>query len=193
MNARRFWTLTALIVVAVATRLLPHDWNLASVTAIALFGGATFERRRDAVLVPLLALLLSDALLQVSYLAGWQPNWGFYPDQWVTYAATLAVVGLGFLLRRRLTLPRVAATALAGSLAFFLITNFAVWAYNIDTMYPRTLSGLMTCYEAGLPFLRNSLRGDALYVALLFGGFALAESRFPVLRRREHSLEPAIA
>lgn len=182
MNPRRFWTLTALIAVAAATRLLPHPSNFAPMVAIALFGAATFERRLDAALVPLLSLLLSDALLHVGYLAGSQPNWGFYRDQWVVYAATLAVVGLGFLLRRRLTLPRVAATALAGSLGFFLITNFGVWAYDIGAMYPRTAAGLMTCYEQGLPFLKNSLMGDAFYVTVLFGAFALAESRFPALR-----------
>jgi hypothetical protein len=44
------------------------------------------------------------------------------------------------------------------------------------------LAGLADCYVRGLPLLGNTLAGDAFYVALLFGGMALAERRFPSLR-----------
>jgi len=37
-------------------------------------------------------------------------------------------------------------------------------------------------YAAAIPFFRNSLLGDFTYAAILFGSWALAESRFPVLR-----------
>ena len=181
MNPRRFWTLTALIVVAVATRVLPHDWNVASLTAVALFGGATFERRRDAALVPLLALLLSDTLLEIGYLAGWQPNWGFYRGQWVVYACSLAVVGLGLLIRRRRTVPMIAGATLAGSVLFFLVTNLA-FVYGPYSIHPHTLAGVLEGYVAALPFFRRSLLGDAFFVTVLFGAFALAEARFPALR-----------
>jgi hypothetical protein len=49
-------------------------------------------------------------------------------------------------------------------------------------LYPRTLSGLTACYVAAIPFFRNSIVGDLLYSAALFGGFALAQRRFAVLR-----------
>jgi hypothetical protein len=49
-------------------------------------------------------------------------------------------------------------------------------------MYPRTLAGLAACYAAALPFLRNQVAGDLLYTGVLFGGFALLERQFPVLR-----------
>jgi len=42
---------------------------------------------------------------------------------------------------------------------------------------------------AAIPFFQNTLVGDALYTAVLFGGFALAEKLFPVLRERD--LRPA--
>ncbi len=44
------------------------------------------------------------------------------------------------------------------------------------------LGGLAACYLAGVPLFWNTLAGDASYVALLFGGMALAEKRFPSLR-----------
>ncbi|MGQ0550269.1 MAG: DUF6580 family putative transport protein, partial [Armatimonadota bacterium] len=37
-------------------------------------------------------------------------------------------------------------------------------------------------YVAAIPFFRNTLLGDALYSAALFGGFALVESVVAALR-----------
>src|SRR3974390_2097006 len=101
MNPLRFWILTALIVLAAASRLAPHPDNVAPVSALALFGAATYRGRLAATLVPLGALLLSDVLLQLTYQAGWQPRVGFYPGQWVVYACLAATVLLRFLLRTR--------------------------------------------------------------------------------------------
>jgi hypothetical protein len=70
-------------------------------------------------------------------------------------------------------IPRVGAATFLGSLQFFLVTNFGVWAF-LDS-YPRTATGLATCYLVGLPLFLNTLAGDITYTALLFGAFALAE------------------
>src|SRR5258705_6339337 len=51
-----------LIVLAAASRLLPHPPNFAPVAAIGLFAGA-LSGRRVGWLVPLVALLLSDLVL----------------------------------------------------------------------------------------------------------------------------------
>lgn len=83
MSRPRFRFLTVLVLLAAAGRLVPHPPNFAPVAAVALFGGATLGRRWSAFLVPLSALLLSDLLLQLTCLAGWQPTRGFYPGQWV--------------------------------------------------------------------------------------------------------------
>jgi hypothetical protein len=55
--------------------------------------------------------------------------------------------------------------------------------------YPPTLSGLAECYVAAIPFFQNTLAGDLLFSALLFGGFALLERRIPLLRAPQ--LRPA--
>ena len=67
---------------------------------------------------------------------------------------------------------RVAGAALASSVSFFVVSNFAVWAcWNL---YPKTLAGLMTCYAAGLPFFRRGRAGDMLFTAVMFGVPAVA-------------------
>jgi hypothetical protein len=48
-------------------------------------------------------------------------------------------------------------------------------------MYPHTAGGLWTCYAAGLPFFQNTLAGDLVYTALLFGIFEWSARRFPAL------------
>jgi hypothetical protein len=71
--------------------------------------------------------------------------------------------------------------SLSASLVFYIITNFAVWIAS--PYYPQNLAGLIECYTLALPFLKNGILGDMFYSAVLFGGFYLAQKRFPVLRK----------
>ena len=57
--------------------------------------------------------------------------------------------------------------SLAGSVIFYLVTNWAVWAFG--TYYPANLGGLLESYNMALPFFRNSLLGDIAYTTVLFG------------------------
>ena len=58
----------------------------------------------------------------------------------------------------------LALIAVGGSIWFFITTNFAVWI--IWDYYPKTFDGLILCYAAGLPFLRNTLMSTVLYTGL---------------------------
>jgi hypothetical protein len=187
-NGSRFWFLGALTLFAVASRLAPHPYNFTPIAAVALFGAATFSRKGAAFFVPLVSLVLSDVLLHVAYLARLQPNWGFYPGQWVVYACVLATIGLGFAIRAHRNIGTIAAATLASSILFFLVTNFA-YIYGPDSIYPRTLDGLIQGYVAAIPFFARSLAGDVFYTTVLFGALALAEARFPTLRA--NAKEPA--
>jgi len=90
------------------------------------------------------------------------------------------IAALGLVLRRRKSVSAIAGCVLAGSVIFFLLTNFAWWAgYDL---YPHTLAGLMLSYEAAIPFFHWTLLGDIFFATVLFGGFALAERRYPALQ-----------
>ncbi|MEM6648471.1 MAG: DUF6580 family putative transport protein [Bacteroidota bacterium] len=170
----RFGALCGLVVLAVLSRWLPHPPNFTPIAALALFGGAHFTHKGWAFAVPMVAMLLGDALI------------GFHSLMPVVYGAFAATVGIGLLLRRRRSPLRVAGATLAGSVLFFVVTNFGLWA--IESFYPKTLEGLVACYVAALPYFYNTLLGDAFFTAVLFGGFALAEWRFPVLRPATYQL-----
>ena len=152
------------VLAAIVFRLLPHPWNVTPVGAMFLFSGATFRSRREGLLVPLAALMLSDYAV-VHFLYPGQFRW-FSP---VTWAAFVLVGLIGFALRDRMTFGRVAGASLAGSVLFYVVTNFGVWFRG--TMYPHTPGGLAACYVAALPFFRNTLLGDLFYAAVMFGSY----------------------
>ncbi|MEI6576758.1 MAG: DUF6580 family putative transport protein [Bacteroidota bacterium] len=162
-----------LIVIAILTgafmRLVPHWPNFTPIAAIALFGGAYINRKDLAILIPLMALFLSDLFLGLhAYLI---PVYG-------CFAITAAI---GFFLKNKISGTNVILASLASSLLFFLVTNFAVWALGMN--FSRDFSGLMQCYTIALPFFLNGTLGDLFYTGVLFGGFALAQQRYPALQR----------
>jgi hypothetical protein len=160
------------VLAAVIMRLLPHPWNMTPVGAMFRFSGATFRRKWDSLLIPLAALLVSDyAVIHVLYAGryGW-----FSPYSW---AGFLLVGIIGWALRDRITYATVATGSLAGSVVFFVISNFGVWAAG--QLYPHTWTGLATCYLAGLPFFRNTAIGDMIYAGLMFGSYVLIRYRRP--------------
>jgi hypothetical protein len=148
------------VIFAVLFRFLPHQYGFTPVIASLLFFGARGSRKQ--MWLPVALLIASDLLLNKFVYA--------YPlaaDQYISWAWYAAVIWLGTTLKDRTSPIRVLATALASSVSFFLISNFGVWA--VYTMYPKTLAGLMVCYEMGLPFFRRALEGDVLFTVVMFG------------------------
>ena len=153
------------VLFAVAVRFMPHPLAFTPVAAALLYFGARGPRRQ--LWVPLALLAASDVIL-TRFVYSYQFSW----DHFVTWAWYAAILWLGSQLRENTTWLRVGGAALASSVSFFVVSNFAVWA--CWAMYPKTLSGLMTCYAAGLPFFRRGIAGDMLFTAVMFGLPAVA-------------------
>ena len=158
------------VLLAIATRFLPHPESWVQFTplgaALLYFGSCAPSKR---MWIPMAALITADIYLtKVSYA---------YPltaDHLVTWAWYAGVILLGSaLLGRQVSPLRVAAGSLSASIAFFVVSNFAVWA--VWNMYPKTLAGLETAYVAAIPFFRNQALADLLCAAALFGIGALVE------------------
>lgn len=168
MVKNRFFVLAGMIFLAAVTRMIPHPYNFAPITAIALFGGSQFSNKKLAFLVPLLAMLLGDLFL------------GFHSTMIAVYASFALIVMIGFRIRRNQTPGRVISATILSSALFFIITNFGTWA--LQSLYPKTAAGLVACYIAAIPFLQNTLAGDLIYSGALFGGLALIQKVIPSLR-----------
>jgi len=164
----------ALVLLAAALRILPHPWNFTPIGAMALFSGSVFRERWLRFLFPMLALFAGDAIV------------GFHKLMLFVYLSFLVNVAIGMWIGEDRKLAHIAGGTLLGATQFFLVTNFAVWA--VFTTYPKTAAGLIACYAAGVPLYWNSLVGDMLYAALLFGGYTLAE-RFVAHDRRVATIQ----
>ncbi len=147
-----------LVVFVAVARLLPHAWGFMPVAASALFAGRMLRNPVLAPVVPLAAMALSGLLL-----AG---------DDWrvslITYAAITLPAFAGMATRNWRGIVGTAGTMIACSVAFFLLSNFAVWAFS--GMYTLDLAGLTQCYVLALPFFQDTLAGDLFWTAVLFGG-----------------------
>jgi hypothetical protein len=141
--------------------VLPHAWHFTPLAASLLFFGARGSRRQ--MWIPLVMFAATDVILtkvMYSYVLTW--------DHFVTWAWYAAILLLGTTLRGKSGFWRVVGAALASSVSFFLISNFAVWAVWPD-MYPRGFSGLMMSYTAGLPFFRGTVESDLFFSIAFFG------------------------
>jgi hypothetical protein len=147
--------------------------------AIALFSGLILRQKNMSFLLPLVALFISDAIIHVLYLNNQFVFAGFYNGQWINYLILLAATLIGWALKGR-KYSSLFAGALAAPTVFFLISNFLMWTGSQIT-YTKDFSGLMTCYEAGLPFYRNSLIATLLFLPVILIAYNYITSRKTVL------------
>jgi len=164
MNKKFFLIFVLVIVgISIGTRLLPHPANFAPIAALALFAGVYGARiSKWYLLAPLAAILLSDLFL------------GFY--EWkvmgIVYGSFFAIGLFGLLVGKYKNPGTIILGSLGGSMLFYVVTNFAVWAFT--AYYPATLDGLLMSYTMALPFFRNTLMGDLFYAGLFFGAYEFA-------------------
>lgn len=142
-------------------------WSGASpFIAIALFSGFIVREKNMSFLLPLLALFISDAIIHILYLNGQFAFAGFYAGQWKNYLLLLAITLIGWALKGK-NYSSLLAGGIAAPTVFFLASNFIVWQSTAEAVYAKSFAGLMTCYEAGLPFYRNSLLATLFFLPVI--------------------------
>ena len=164
-----------LIAVAAFSRVLPHPSNFTPIAAIALFGGVYLDKR-FAFVVPILAMLASDYFI------------GFYGGMYWVYGSFVLIGLIGVWLKNHKTPIIVLGGTLVSSIIFFVITNFGVWM-TPGSIYAHNPAGLIECYVAAIPFFRNTLGGDILFVGVMFG---LYESALIMVKRLENKENPVM-
>ena len=160
------------------------SWSgFSPVIAIALFSGMVIRERKISFLLPLLAVLMSDVIIQLLYEQGAFPYAGFYSGQWKNYSILLAITLIGWMLKGRTTFS-VMVGAVAAPTLFFLLSNLNVWMSQ-EVTYAKDFNGLMACYAAGLPFYKN-----ALIATLVFFPSILFLYNYLVKHRSQLTLVP---
>jgi hypothetical protein len=133
------------------------------VIAIALFSGFIIKQKDMSFLLPLLALFISDAVIQLLYTVDLFPYAGYYGGQWKNYLIILSATLIGWVLKGR-SKSSLIIGAIAAPTVFFLLSNFSVWMASTEIVYKKDFGGLLTCYTAGLPFYKNALIATLVFL-----------------------------
>ncbi len=164
----------SLLALAIAWRLIlgmghrdDFSWlhNFAPLSAIALCGALALPRRA-AFALPLVALLITDVVLNQYY--------GFplvSVEMLARYAVLAAITGAGWSLRRNPQALMVLGASALCSVAFYFVTNTASWL--TEPGYAKTFAGWAQALTGGLPgypptlaFFRNTLLSDVFFTGL---------------------------
>ena len=152
------------IAVAVLGRLIIHVPDVTPLSALALLAPTVFSKR-FSLCMTLATLVLSDVALHFLLHESVFGNWTFF-----TYSGWIFVTLLGFLFARNPTFSRGFLFAGVSTIGFWIWTNAG--SFLVMHLYPHTMNGLLNCYLAALPFLKNSLMGAMVWMGVLMVGFA---------------------
>lgn len=143
------WIISLLVI----SRLVPHWPNVTALGATVLVAPRWFKTNKLILVAPLLAMLISDAVL------------GFHETMIYTYASVFLVSWVSFHAKEQELKPaQWLGWGLFSSLSFFVITNGGVWLTS--GLYEKTINGLINCYVLAVPFLGYEMLGTSVYLVL---------------------------
>lgn len=156
------------IAVAAIFRLLPHWPNFTPVATIALMGGALIASRAVSIIIPLVAMFISDILTiqLINHRFITLSEYFSSEGTALIYLSIIAMTAIGFFLKKRRSIAALTMASTASAIVFFLLTNFGAWLTNI---LPKTGAGLLATYEMGIPFFANNLAGNLFFTFVFFG------------------------
>ena len=164
--SNKAFVISAIILCAALSRIIPHPMNFAPLGAMALFGAAYFGKRGAGLLWVMIAWFASDLILN-NFVYSTQSGFSLFTSGAIYIYGSIALIFvLGKLLFKKITIARMLTGSISASIVFFVISNFGVWMQG--TLYPMNWGGFVACYSAAIPFFQNTVTGDLMYSGLLF-------------------------
>jgi hypothetical protein len=160
----RFFFVSAAIIAAASTRFLHFPPNFSVVGSLALFAGACMPKRWQSLLIPMVTMLITDAVL------------GFHNTMWAVYSAFALTTVIGWYISEKQSVFNILSAVVLSTGIFFIITNAAMWVVG----YYNSLSLALV---EGIPFYGNTLVSQLLFSTILFGAYHLARVNKPALVR----------
>jgi len=138
----------------VFSRLIPHWPNFTALGATAILAPRWLNKNKFSLMIPLLALLISDLII------------GFHPFMLFTYSSIFIISFLSWNSKKENLSEGVEILkwGFGASFIFFLLTNLGSWL--LLDMYPKNYSGLMLSYWNGIPYFFYDSIGTMFYVSL---------------------------
>ena len=130
------------------TRFIPHPPNFTSLIALSLYVPIVFGLQ--SILLVVAAFFVTDLVI------------GFHSLLFFTWGS---VVLIGFLSKYFYqNIYYRFSGALIGSIIFYIVSNFGVW---VSGSYGFTLTGLMNCYIAAIPFFSYTVISTILFSSII--------------------------
>lgn len=156
MDMRKLFLASILVLTGVLGRFILVKYvgipNFEIITAVSLVAGI-YLAGTYAIVIPLTTIFLSDLVIGNNYI---------FIFTWTAFA----LIGLaGSFYRRKFkgdSSLSSAKLAIAATIFFYVYTNFGWWL--MSGMYQHSASGLIECYIKALPFLKNQLLGNLIFV-----------------------------
>ena len=162
-----FYFVIGLILIASFSRIIPHYPNFTPIISIALFGGKYFQNKNLALFLPVIILWFSDLIIN-NLIQDYYKTFTFiYPGFYWQYISILIISFIGVFNLKKISILKLLGTSIFSSVIFFLISNFGVW--QSGTLYSKSITGLIACYIAAIPFFYGTLVSSIIYTYSLFG------------------------
>jgi hypothetical protein len=152
--------------------------NFSPIGAMAIFGGAYFNRKWKAFAFPLLMLFISDFILHQTVFKTYSSGLLYSGWYWV-YGAFVLMTITGRWLLKTVTVNRFLVSVLVCVFIHWIVTDLGVWIGS--KKYAQDLSGFMACLINAIPYELRFLSGTLVYGIILFGLFEWMKRRYPAL------------
>ena len=183
--------LVASMILVLAVVRIPNalhfNWlsNFTPVGAMALFSGSHFSNKWKAILIPLVALFISDLCISFAF----DFRYGFIYSNWyLIYSIFIVIVLIGRFVIKKTTFKTVLLASILSSLTHWVLADFIVWILggtNIITQLPLTKDwqGLVQCYIQGFPFMKNFFLGTIFYSSIIFSTYYWVTKKYSLYFR----------
>ena len=145
----------SLILILAFARLIPHPPNFTPIIAVAIMSGYFFKNINLSFLTLVVAMLIGDLFI------------GFYENMIFVYASLLLITFVFYKISNKINFKSLFIYGFIGSLIFFIISNFGVWALGspgvYDIVYEKNLNGLVECYILAIPFFGNTFLSTVIF------------------------------
>ena len=151
---KEFFPISLILILALA-RLIPHPPNFTPIIAVAIMSGYFFKNMNLSFLTLIVAMLASDLFI------------GFYENVIFVYVSLLLITFVFYKISNKINFKNLFIYSFAGSLIFFIVSNFGVWALGspgvYDIAYEKNLHGLVECYILAIPFFGNTFLSTVIF------------------------------
>ena len=149
-----------LILILAFARLMPHPPNFTPIIAVGIMSGYLFKNIYLSFATLLISMILADVFI------------GFYNNILFVYLSLILIAYIFYKINRKINFKNLLLYSFFGSLVFFAISNFGVWASGslgvYDVPYEKNLKGLVECYILAIPFFKTTLLSTLFFVYSAF-------------------------